>query len=91
MAKQCLLRAHSFVFTMLPIFAKCSEAVADRRDVVRKGSLLELNWASGCIGCSDDDCAAAAIATAAPIKSRHHLQFKLSKRFIFDVAQHFVL
>ena len=37
MTKQFLLRAHSSVFATLPIFAKCNEAVADRRDGARKG------------------------------------------------------
>ena len=37
MTKQFLLRAHSSVFATLPIFAKCNEAVADRRDGARRG------------------------------------------------------
>jgi hypothetical protein len=59
MTKQFLLRSHSSVFTALPIFGKCSEAVADRRDGARRGRVglsLEHNWASGCVGCSDDGC-----------------------------------
>jgi len=37
MTKQLMLRAHSSAFATLPIFGKCSEAVADRRDGARRG------------------------------------------------------
>jgi hypothetical protein len=37
MTQRVLLRAHSSVFSVLPIFGKCSEAVADRRDGARRG------------------------------------------------------
>jgi hypothetical protein len=40
MVNQFLLRAHSSVCTILQIFAKVSEAAADRRDGARNGRVV---------------------------------------------------